>query len=397
MFGAPKLIKIFVLYSMYNSRINTFLKQIVYQLFILILLLLVLQNGFAQEVIKNQRVVVIDAGHGGKDSGAKGKKALEKDIALDIGLRVGKYIDEYMNDVKVIYTRKTDVFIPLHKRAQIANDNKADLFVSIHVNANPKTSPYGTSTHVLGLHRANENFEVAKRENSVILLEEDYSTRYENFDPSVPESYIMFNLMQNIYLEQSIFLGQLIQDQFRERARRKDRGVKQQGLLVLAQTSMPGVLIETGFITNPTEEAYLMSDNGKDYISSAIYRAIKNYIQRINEIDEAGSETDSSIVETVPVDTTIQPVDSSKIFFKIQVSSSSKQIPLDSTFFKNYKPIGEFFADGYYKYTIGKEKNIKEIKRIKKEIKKDFPDAFIIAFKNGKKIPVDQALKEIKN
>lgn len=385
---------------MYNFRINTFLKQIVYHILILSITLLYSINSIAQEVVKNERVVVLDAGHGGKDSGAKGSKSLEKNIALSISLKVGKYVNENLENVKVIYTRTTDVFVPLHKRAQIANDNKADLFISIHVNANPKSSPYGTSTHVLGLHRANENFEVAKRENSVILMEEDYSTRYEDFDPSIPESYIMFNLMQNIYLEQSIYLGQLVQYQFRERAQRKDRGVKQQGLLVLAQTSMPGILVETGFITNADEEKYLMSEQGQDFIASAIYRAIKDYINKINEIDEAGLDMSNETVlkDHFEIDTSLNTLtDSNQVVFKIQVSSSSKKIPLDSTYFKNLKPVGEFFSDGFYKYTIGEEVSFKDIKKLKKDVKEHFPDAFIIAFKNGEKIPVDEAIKESKN
>jgi N-acetylmuramoyl-L-alanine amidase len=385
---------------MYNFRKNTFLKQIVYHICFLFIFLSINEGINAQELAKNDRVVILDAGHGGKDSGARGSKSLEKDIALAISLKVGKYVNENLSHVKVVYTRKKDVFVPLHKRAQIANDNKADLFISIHVNANPKPTPYGTSSHVLGLHRANENFEVAKRENSVILLEEDYSTRYEDFDPNVPESYIMFNLMQNIYLEQSIYLGQLVQNQFRERAQRKDRGVKQQGLLVLAQISMPGILVETGFITNSTEEKYLMSEQGQDYISSAIYRAIKNYLNKINEIDQAGSEINKDTLPNnqISQDTsTVSVIDTNRVIFKIQVSSSSKKIPIDSVYFNNLKPVGEYFSDGFYKYTIGEENSFKEIKKVKKEVKNHFPDAFIIAFKKGEKIPVNEAIKESKN
>ncbi|HQH40449.1 MAG TPA: N-acetylmuramoyl-L-alanine amidase, partial [Bacteroidales bacterium] len=196
------------------------------------------------------RKVVIDAGHGGEDPGAIGRTAREKDITLPIALKVGQYITENFNNVEVIYTRKNDTFIPLFDRADIANKNNADLFVSIHVNANPKNrEAEGTETYVMGLHTDEKNFEVAKKENSVIVLEKDYSIKYEGFDPSSPESYIIFSLMQNKYLEQSLTLAAMVQDEFREKALRCDRGVKQAGFLVLWRTSMPSILIETGFIS----------------------------------------------------------------------------------------------------------------------------------------------------
>ncbi|MGW8315668.1 MAG: N-acetylmuramoyl-L-alanine amidase family protein, partial [Bacteroidales bacterium] len=220
------------------------------------------------EVAQGIRTVVIDAGHGGRDSGAVGKKSKEKDIALAVALKVGHYIEENMPEIKVVYTRKEDVFPELWKRAEIANEAEADLFISIHVNASPKSSIQGAMTLVLGQHRAEENLDVAMRENSVILLEEDYETTYEGFDPKSTESYIMFSLMQKTYFRQSIELGDFIQDQFRERARRYDLGVREQGLLVLAQTSMPGVLVEIGFISNPDEEKYLMTAYGQDIVAS---------------------------------------------------------------------------------------------------------------------------------
>ena len=246
----------------------------------------------ADEIKNTIRTVVIDAGHGGKDPGALGRNAKEKDIALDVALKLGALIEDNVKDVKVLYTRKSDVFVELHERAAIANQAEADLFISIHVNANSNAVPYGTSSHVLGLHRTGENFDVAVRENSVILLEEDYETRYQGFDPTSLESYIIFSVMQNTYLKHSIEFASYVQDQFRDRSKRKDRGVVQQGLLVLAQTSMPGVLIETGFISNPEEEKFLITEYGQDLIASAIYRAFKRYKQRIEEnsqftVDEA--------------------------------------------------------------------------------------------------------------
>jgi N-acetylmuramoyl-L-alanine amidase len=204
---------------------------------------------------------VIDPGHGGKDPGAVGKTSMEKDIVLAIGLKLGSYIEENIPEVKVVYTRKTDEFIPLYRRAEIANENNADLFISIHANGWSDPSSSGTESLVLGLHRSDENFEVAKRENSVILLEEDYNTRYENFDPNSLESYIIFSLMQNVYDSQSLNFASLVQGQFRERAMRKDRGVRRQGLLVW-RIFNARILIETGFISNPDEEKYLASDTG---------------------------------------------------------------------------------------------------------------------------------------
>ena len=215
--------------------------------------------------------VVIDPGHGGKDPGTSGKYVIEKDIVLSIALKLGEYIKTRMANVEVIYTRTTDEYVPLHERANIANSNNADLFISIRANGMPgKAAAIGTETYVLGLHRAEENFEVAKRENSVILLEEDYTTRYEGFDPHSPETYIMLALMQKVSFGHSIHFATYVQDQFRERAKRKDRGVKQQGILVLAQSAMPAVLVEVGFLTNATEEQYLMTEAGQVYIASSI-------------------------------------------------------------------------------------------------------------------------------
>ena len=372
------------------------------------------------------RTVVIDPGHGGKDSGALGKFSMEKNVVLAIGLKLGKYIEENMPDVKVVYTRKTDVFIPLYQRAQIANDCKADLFISIHANSNPSPEPFGASTHVLGLHRADENFEVAKRENSVILMEDDYSLHYENFDPNSPESYIIFTLMQNVYFDQSISFASMVQDQFRERARRKDRGVIQQGLLVLAQTSMPGVLIETGFISNPKEEKYLNSDTGQDYIASAIYRAFKEYKNKIEmntgniaavpDSENPGTPGKNSPPEIKPSEASDMkdPKDSisaliasslsatkdqsqNSVYYKVQISSSPNKVPLDSGTFGRFKDLEEFKVDSVYKYAVGKEASYNDILNYSKKVKGTFPDAFIIAVKNGKIISLREASNDQSN
>ncbi|MFC2104763.1 N-acetylmuramoyl-L-alanine amidase [Bacteroidota bacterium] len=193
------------------------------------------------------KTIIIDAGHGGRDDGTSGRKAKEKDIALTIAIKLGTYIEENIPDVKVIYTRTTDVFVPLNERANIANKNKADLFISIHLNGNKNTRAYGTETYAMGLHKTDGNLEVAKIENSAILFEEDYTTKYEGFDPNSAESYIMFSFLQNTYLEQSLNYASFIENEFETRALRKSRGVKQAGFLVLWKTTMPSVLIEAGF------------------------------------------------------------------------------------------------------------------------------------------------------
>jgi len=226
-------------------------------------------------------IVVIDPGHGGKDFGASAGNAKEKDIVLAIALKLGAFIESAYPEVKIIYTRNKDVFIPVYERARIANKNKADLFISIHVNAVEQNYVHGTETFVLGQHRTKENLEVAKKENSVIMLEDNYTTTYEGFDPNSSESYIMFELIQNEYLEQSVMFASDIQNQFRERANRVDRSVKQSGFIVLRQISMPGVLVEAGFITNETERNFMCSEEGKTKLASSIFEAFKEYKKRI--------------------------------------------------------------------------------------------------------------------
>jgi N-acetylmuramoyl-L-alanine amidase len=346
--------------------------------------------------------VIIDPGHGGKDSGARGKTSMEKDVVLAIGLKLGKYMEENLPDIKVIYTRKTDEFIPLYRRAEIANENNADLFISIHANGWSDPNSIGTETLVLGLHRSDENFEVAKRENSVILLEEDYNIRYENFDPNSLESYIIFSLMQNVYDNQSLSFASLVQDQFRERIQRKDRGVKRQGLLVLAQSSMPGVLIETGFISNAEEEKYITSDLGQDYLASAIYRAFKEYKSDIETKSALGiiaikPENVASVKDSGGSKATLPSpgAQTSSIYFKVQISSSSVSVPLNSTEFNDFTDIEEFKINEVYKYAVGMKKDYGEILTYSKWVKNRYPDAFIIAVKDGKIIPVPDALNEL--
>jgi N-acetylmuramoyl-L-alanine amidase len=230
-------------------------------------------------------VVVIDAGHGGKDPGNSGKVAKEKNIALKISLKLGAYIEKNMPDVKVVYTRKDDRYIGLDERADIANKAKADLFICIHANSHTTSKPYGTETFVMGHHKDDGNLEVAKRENSVILMDENYEERYEGFDPKSPESYILFTLIQNAYQESSLKFAQKVEDQFKSKAGRLSRGVKQAGFVVLWKTTMPSVLVEAGFLSNSTEEKFLNTDEGQDLIASGIYRAFKDYKSEVESIN----------------------------------------------------------------------------------------------------------------
>ncbi len=252
-----------------------------------------LKAGNAADSKYEIKTVVIDAGHGGHDPGCLGSTVYEKKIALAIALKVGGYIEKYFPDVKVVYTRKTDIFIELHERAAIANRNKADLFISIHCNAGP-SKVFGTETYVMGLHKSNDNLNVAKRENEVILMEENYAEHYDGFDPNSPEAHIIFSLYQNAYIDQSISLASKIQHQFENRAKRSSRGVRQAGFLVLYKTAMPSVLIETGFLTNKNEEKYLKTALGQDYISSAIYRAFKAFKLEMEGLEAANLTADKS-------------------------------------------------------------------------------------------------------
>ena len=232
------------------------------------------------------RKVVIDAGHGGKDPGTHGAFAKEKDITLAIALELGSIINKYLPDVEVIYTRTTDMYSPPHAKAEIANKNDADLFISIHVNASPHSSNvHGTETYVMGTHTFGENLEVAKRENSVILMEENYEEHYEGFNPASPESHILFSLYQNAYQGNSLRFAEKIEEQFQQRVGRHSRGVRQAGFWVLYLTSMPSVLVEVGFITNPEEEKFLSSKTGQVYMASAIFRAFRDYKQEIEAMN----------------------------------------------------------------------------------------------------------------
>lgn len=244
-------------------------------------------GSFNSAEIKQYHVkkVVIDAGHGGKDPGTRGVFSKEKDIALGIALALGRIIKENMKDVEVIYTRKDDRFIELEQRAEVANTNNADVFISIHANAISLASVHGTETYVMGTNKLEGNIAVAKRENSVILMEENYEETYEGFDPLVPESHILFSLYQHAYLNNSLRLAEKIEKQFKQRVGRRSRGVKQDGFWVLWRTSMPSVLVEVGFLSNAGEEKYLNTESGQVYIASGIFRALRDYKTEIESMN----------------------------------------------------------------------------------------------------------------
>ncbi len=345
--------------------------------------------------LKNKvHIVVIDAGHGGKDPGACGTYAMEKDIALGIALKLGKYIKENFDDVMVIYTRESDVFVPLFDRADIANKANADLFISIHANSSDKKFVFGCETFVMGEHKNESNFEVAKTENNVITLEENYTTKYEGFDPNSIESYIIFSLMQRTYLNQSLKFAGKIQSEFKEKARRVDRGVFQAGFLVLWRTTMPSVLIETGFISHPDEEKYLSSQTGQDYLASAIFRAFREYKTEIENSSKFENKLPEKQNDSLPV----QNTESSEhtLYYKVQVFSSKTLIPLDDTLLTDYTNIESFTAGKWHKYAVGHYLSYDAALQNLKLVREKYPDAFIIAIKSGQIIPVSEAKQILK-
>ena len=270
-----------------NSKLNRRIGVLLLFVAITLLILSAKKADVEDNARHTIKTIVIDAGHGGKDPGALGKFSKEKDIALGIALKLGNYIERYLPDVNIVYTRKNDVFIELDERAQIANRNNADLFVSVHVNSTKEkvTTAIGTETYVMGLHKNQGNLDLAMRENSVIKYEDDFETSYGGFDPESDESYIIFKLFQNVFQENSIDLAERIENQFSSRVGRLSRGVKMAGLLVLWKTTMPSVLVEVGFITNPKEEVYITSEEGQAYIASGIFRAVRDYKNDVESIN----------------------------------------------------------------------------------------------------------------
>lgn len=342
-------------------------------------------------------VVMIDPGHGGRDSGTPGTKrykTAEKDIALDVSLALGKMITTQLPYIDVMYTRTKDVFPALDDRSKLANDNSVDLFISIHCNAQPKGgSAYGTETFVLGLHKNAANLEVAKRENSVIYLEENYEENYKDFNPDSPESLIGLIISQEEYLEQSIELADYIETEFKTTAKRKSRGVKQAGLYVLAYTYMPSVLVELGFLTNNKEEDFLNSKKGKAIMTKSLFKAFKKYVQsRISNTIVLENETKDTLtpVEEAPIQDEIY----SDITFKVQLAAGKRKLKTKPYNFKGLKEISREKSGKVYRYFYGNTSNYKLIKRMAETAKqKGYPKCFVVAYKNGKRINLKDALK----
>lgn len=340
-------------------------------------------------------VLVIDPGHGGRDPGALRGSIKEKDINLAVAKVFGDLVKQNMSDVEIIYTRSTDVFVSLQGRAIKANKAKANLFVSIHTNstAAKSTTATGADTYILGLNRSAENMEVAKRENSVIKLEDDYTTKYEGFDPDSPESYIIFEFMTNHHMDQSFQAASYIQNDFKTKARRVDRGVKQGGLLVLRESAMPSILIELGFINNPTEAKYLSTSAGQKTMGTSIYTGFKKYKEEFDKrsgmatVDRNSTTNSKGIApqETRISTTSAKEQNAGKVEYRIQFMYSPTKLSENSSKFKGLKNVG-FYQDKGYKYTVGATTDYKEIEKLYKEVKKKFKDAFIIRMKDGKRL-----------
>ena len=352
--------------------------------------------------------VVIDAGHGGKDPGTLGKTSREKDVVLAIALKLGNTIKTNDANVKVIFTRSTDEYIELNQRANIANKAKANLFISVHADHAESPSVKGASTFTLGQNRTSENMAIAKRENSVILLEDNYAQRYEGFDPNSPESYIMFEFMQSNYMDQSIRFASNVQHQFKQGGR-LDRGVRQDVFLVLRNTSMPSVLIEVGFLSNAEEEKYLNSEQGQQEVANNIFKGFANfkadYERKSTSSASLKKETlDSTDENNLPVKPDIQTANQSiqkaanakNIVFKVQILAIDRKLKVGDRLLKGFNP-DYYLEKGLYKYTLGKNEKFEEANSYRQTLSKSFPDCFVIAFKNGEKISVDQAKAELGN
>ncbi len=375
------------------------------------------------------KTVVIDAGHGGTDPGCIGSKINEKAVALGIATRLGKYITDNFPGVKVIYTRDTDVFITLADRAKIANDAKADLFISIHANANPKKEPYGTETYVMGVGTdMDRNADIAKtRENSVIFMEQDYKKNYDGLDPNNPETEILIQLGQKEKQDQSLYLAAKVQNQFETRMKLLNRGVKQRVLYVMYRTVMPSILVETGFLTNTEDEKYLSSDKGQAYVAASVFRAFRMYKMQvegfgaaeikaaeeedfkkhtaeIGEMPETGSVVNKSPAETLEVIKEVVKVppvnkeekknvaDSSGLIFRVQFTSLSKKIELTSPKFKGLTDIKVFENGEQFKYTTGKSKTLEEAAKVQQSaVEKGFKSAYVVAYYNGEAISMKRA------
>ena len=342
--------------------------------------------------------VVIDAGHGGKDPGALSAngKVREKDITLKVALMVGEAIEKKYPEVKVLYTRKTDVFVGLNDRARMANKADANLFISIHVNAAQNRSAKGAETYTLGIEeaRTERNLEIAKRENGVILLEDNHEKTYANFNPNSPESYIIFEYMQSEFVKESIHIAQYVQENFANDANRLDRGVRQAGFLVLNATSMPSILVELGYISNAEEAKYLASATAQQHLSTCISKAFDKYYADLKKVSGniQFAETAPSVAEPVTEETTPIMVQDDVPVFKVQFLSSSKKLPNGDQAFKGVAPVEYYYDKGLYKYTYGASTNYNEILSMKRKVNEKFKDAFVVAFIKGERVDTQQAI-----
>ncbi len=381
--------------------------------------------------------LVIDAGHGGHDAGARGAVSLEKNINLSVALAFGRYVERYCPDVRVIYTRKTDVFVPLHERARIANKNKADIFISIHTNSLPKGRiARGIETYTMGMRRAGEKLSAAQRENAVIMIEKDYKQHYEGYDPNSPESAIMFEFMHDKNMAESVELAKQVQANICATTGRANKGVKQDVFLVLRETSMPACLIELGFISTPDEEQYLNKEKSIDDLARGIYLAFVKYRnakggsftvpfepspRTESEVKEAETKTRKAentvaearekagdggrtVAETGAVradgGTKAQEVGVSvkaKPVFKVQILATDRVLKAGSPLLKGCSDTSYYKEGNYVKYTCGASEDYNEIYRLRKTLLEKFPQAFIIAFKDGQKMNVAEAIREFKS
>jgi len=341
------------------------------------------------------RTIVIDPGHGGKDSGTMGTKRYtqyEKHIALDISLKLGNYIKDAFPDIKIIYTRKTDVFLELWERTELANEKNADLFISVHCDGFTNPNPSGASVFVMGMSKLKANMDVAMRENSVMYLEDNFKEKYDGFDPKSPESYIVFSLMQNTFLDQSISIAEKIEDEFANRAKRKSRGVKQAPFYVISRVNMPSILIEAGFLTNPKEEDFLNTELGKDHIASAIFRGFRSYKESVDGSNI--SELDKSAVkekEIIKIPTPKKEITTDKVVYKVQIGTYLKSMLSDKSFM-NLNAYEEII-NGTYKYYVGNAYNKVSADNVKIKMReKGFKGAFVVAFYQDKRISMQEAL-----
>ncbi|MEC8802927.1 MAG: N-acetylmuramoyl-L-alanine amidase [Bacteroidota bacterium] len=348
--------------------------------------------------------LVLDAGHGGKDPGNLGTgryTTTEKDITLDVTLQLGAYIEENLPEVKVIYTRKDDSFPALRERVRIANEAQADLFVSIHCDAFDNAGARGSSTYVMGMHKSEESLRVAMRENASMFKEEGYERNYDGFDPNDPDTYIALSLRQNVNLDASLTLGAAIQQQFKERVGRRDRGVKQAGFYVISYTTMPSTLVELGFLTNPEEEDFLQSENGKAYMASAIYRAFRDtYLASRSDLEQVAPKTtegqaaeaaEAANSQDAPAEDNA-PTLGSEVWFGVQILTAESALPPDSPDLRGHSEAKPYIRHGLYKYVTGHHAHPDQAHEAKKALRAEgFDGAFVVAFDGETQIPMSRA------